>query len=99
MYAPFASGEFNAIKGRKATDFDYPWQDWNNIRLNKLKWEFFDAYVRRSYFRGPHKRKPFVLNTEELATIFHFPGNIVTQTPTLERVDSRKAEPPQNLPI
>ncbi len=99
MFAPFASGDFNAIKGKDTTDFDYPWQDYKDIRLNSLKWEMFDAYVRRSYFRPPYKKKPFVLNTEELATIFHFPGQIVTSTPTLGRVDSRKSEPPQNLPI
>jgi len=99
MFAPFASGEFNAIKGTRSTDFDYPWQDFKNIRLDTKKWEMFDAYVRRSYFRPPYERKPFVLNTEELATVFHFPSQLVTQTPTLGRVDSRKAEPPQNLPI
>jgi hypothetical protein len=39
-----------------------------------------------------------ILNTEELATIFHFPGQ-VAGTPTLERVPSKKAEAPSNLPI
>jgi hypothetical protein len=99
MFAPFASGEFNAIKGARTTDFDYPWQDYNDIRLNKLKWEMFDAYVRRSYFRPPYHSTPFVLTTEELATIFRFPGQIVAMTPTLGRVDSRKSEPPANLPV
>jgi hypothetical protein len=40
----------------------------------------------------------FVLNTEELATIFHLPTG-TTQTPTFERVQSRKAEAPANLPL
>ncbi len=39
----------------------------------------------------------FVLNTEELATIFHFPGQIL-QVPTLERIESKEAAPPTNLP-
>ncbi len=39
-----------------------------------------------------------VLNTEELATIFHFPGQIL-QVPTLERIESKEAAPPSNLPI
>jgi hypothetical protein len=39
----------------------------------------------------------FVLNTEELATIFHFPGQIL-QVPTLERIESKEASPPTNLP-
>ena len=40
----------------------------------------------------------FVLNTEELATIFHFPGQII-KVPGLERVESKEASPPTNLPI
>jgi len=40
----------------------------------------------------------FVLNTEELATLFHFPGS-VAQTSALTRVEAQKAEPPANLPI
>ncbi len=99
MFAPFASGDFNAIKGTRATDFDYPWEDFRDIRLNGKKWEIFDAYIRRSYFRPPYQHKPFVLNTEELATVFHLPGQIIAATPTLPRVDSRKSEPPQNLTI
>jgi hypothetical protein len=42
--------------------------------------------------------KPFIMNTEELATIFHFPGD-VAKTPTLTRVEAKKGEAPFNLPI
>ncbi|MBI3420490.1 MAG: hypothetical protein HY006_00315, partial [Candidatus Sungbacteria bacterium] len=42
--------------------------------------------------------KPFVLNTEELATIYHFPG-MVAAAPTIERIEAKKVEPPPNLPI
>ncbi len=38
-----------------------------------------------------------VLNVTELATLFHFPGQ-VSQTPTFRRVESRVAKPPTNLP-
>jgi hypothetical protein len=40
----------------------------------------------------------YVLNTEELATIWHFPGQIL-KVPTLERIESKEASPPTNLPI
>ncbi|MFA6520704.1 MAG: hypothetical protein WCT44_03830 [Candidatus Paceibacterota bacterium] len=40
----------------------------------------------------------FVLNVEELATIWHFPGQIM-RVPTLERIESKEASPPTNLPI
>jgi hypothetical protein len=40
----------------------------------------------------------FVLNTEEIATMWHFPGQIL-KVPTLERIESKEASPPTNLPI
>lgn len=67
------------------------------------KRDILQAYKLRSYFNQPFRfwgsRPAFVLNTEELATIFHFPSSIVSQTPTLTRVASRKSEAPSNLPI
>ncbi len=77
--------------------FDYPWQDYSNARKNYNSVRALMAYKRRSYFYAPFSHKPFVLNTEELATIFHFPGNVAA-TPTLTRVPSKKAEAPSNLP-
>ena len=61
------------------------------------------AYKLRSFFQLPYKNfggdKPFILTTEELATVFHFPSGLVSQTPTLKRVGSKKSEAPSNLPI
>jgi len=57
-----------------------------------LHWPFdllFDAYFHH---------ETFVLNTEELATLWHFPGQIM-RVPTLERIESKEASPPSNLPI
>lgn len=62
----------------------------NYIRKRKLYW----AYKLR-YFNW--LAPVFVLNVEELATIFHFPGQIVT-APLLPRLPSRRAEPPRDLP-
>ncbi len=46
-----------------------------------------------------YKEPPtFVFNTEELATIFHFPM-IDVKTPMLRRVESKKGVAPGNLPI
>ncbi len=57
-----------------------------------------DAYRKRCYFSVPYHRKPFVLNTEELATIYHYPGS-VAETPSFERIGAKKSEPPSTLPI
>ncbi len=49
------------------------------------------------FFPANHP-KLFVLSTEELATIFHFPG-MVSETPSFKRIESKIAKPPSNLPI
>ena len=77
---------------------DYPWQDFKNMRRNRFGKLVLDAYKRRSYFYTPYTSTPMVLNSEELATVYHFPGS-VAQTPNLDRVPSKKAQAPGNLPI
>lgn len=75
-----------------------PWEDYKNLRRTRLSKLILEAYKRRSFFYAPFKGSPIVMNTEELATIFHFPG-AVAGTPTLTRIPSRKSEAPSNLPI
>lgn len=97
-FKQYGSNELNGFRPDNATSFDYPWQDYKDTRMNKKKAGIFNAYCARGYFYPPYSRKPFVLNTEELATIFHFPGS-VAETPTFERIESQKGEPPSNLPF
>jgi hypothetical protein len=40
----------------------------------------------------------FVMSTEEIATLFHFPG-MVSETPSFKRIESKIAKPPSNLPM
>ncbi|GMQ95317.1 MAG: hypothetical protein BMS9Abin13_430 [Patescibacteria group bacterium] len=96
-FRQYGSNDLNGFRTASATSFIYPWQDFKDIRAVQLRKKMFSAYKRRSYFYAPHKRKPFVLNVEELATIYHFPGG-VAETPTFGRIGSRKAEPPPDLP-
>jgi hypothetical protein len=62
------------------------------------------AYRKRLLMKGYKKRKikyganPFVLNSEELATIWHFPMSHV-KTPLLQKTEGKKAEPPAGLPM
>ena len=49
------------------------------------------------WFKPYFHPETFVLNAEELATIWHFPGQIL-KVPTLERIESKEASPPPNLP-
>lgn len=64
-------------------------------RVNRRKRKIFERYVRRDWIRGVPS---YVLTTEELATVFHFPS-ITVQAPHMERIESKKGEPPANLPV
>lgn len=55
---------------------------------------FYEVFKKRT--KVP--MKTFTFNTEELATIYHFPGSGVT-APTLPRVGATRGQPPINLPI
>ena len=94
----YSSNNLNSFRVYDTTSFDYPWQDYKSTRVNRLKRRILNAYKLRSYFFPPYQKKSFILNTEELATIFHLPGS-VSQTPTFARITSKKAGPPPNLPI
>lgn len=59
---------------------------------HSLIWPF-SPWLFPAYFHSVF----FVLNVEELATLWHFPGQIL-QVPTLERIESKEAAPPTNLP-
>ncbi len=77
--------------------FDYPWQDFMKIRVRLSKENLFFRYKNRAYFYVPYDQVPVFMNTEELASLWHFPGSMV-QTPGLNRVPSRRSEAPVNLP-
>ncbi|MCX6713731.1 MAG: hypothetical protein NTV48_01350, partial [Candidatus Vogelbacteria bacterium] len=94
----FGAPGMNGFKPSLTSGYDNPWQDFNNIRKFRLQKKFFKNYLLRSYFYPPASKNPMILTTEELATIYHFPG-IVATTPSLGRIPSKRGEPPTNLPI
>ena len=97
----FGTHNLNGIRPDKFMSITHSWQDFNGMRKRELQRTHLDAYKRRSFFNPPYKHlngKPYILTTEELATLFHIPGAMAT-TPTLVRAPSKKAEAPANLPI
>lgn len=95
----FQSHSLNNFKPKFPTMVTYKFQDPLGTRVQAAKWELYNAYRWRSYISPPYKSKYgyFVLSSEELATVYHFPGR-VTQTPTLGRITSRREEAPPNIP-
>jgi len=63
------------------------------------KRKIFKNYVARLWPRFPRQpqKGAFILNTEELATIYHFPSKVIV--PTLPYVAAKKAGPPPELPV
>lgn len=98
MLRQYGAGALNSFGLMNATDFDNPWDDPSGDKKVDLKRAMLHAYIDRGWFYPPHKRKHMVLTSEELATIFHFPGRVST-TPTFKRIESKKSEPPVNLPF
>ena len=92
------NGGLNGLKADKKTSFDFPWQDFAGRKMIKLKKKMLKAYKKRGFFYNPIKWKTYVMNSEEIATLYHFPGAVAT-TPKLNRIPSKKAQAPANLPI
>jgi len=68
-------------------------------RLYIRKRRMFRNYIRRYTPFYPRKGGSFVLNTEELASLYHFPSKMAVPAPTIPRVETRKREAPPGLPI
>lgn len=67
------------------------------LRYRFRQMRLFQWYKMRDTLPG--KISPeFMLNAEELATMFHFPGQTV-KAPIMPRVESKKVPPPPGLPI
>ncbi len=66
-----------------------------NSRTLALKNRFVGSFKKRKIKTG---KNPYILNLEELATLWHFPLPLV-KTPLLQKTASKRAEAPINLPI
>ncbi len=105
-FGQFSTLNLNAFKTDFYTGVESVVKEWLGIakkETDKIRRGIYDSYRLRHYFYPPypwpHKHwHPFILNTEELATIFHFPGSVTT-TGGLPRIESKKGEAPPNLPI
>lgn len=65
------------------------------IRRRRL----FRLYSTRDSFYWPRGGGTFILNEEELASMFHFPSRVVFPSEVAPRVETRKGEAPRGLPL
>lgn len=100
-FKQYSSKNLNGFKPGNKTKIDHWWQDPFGKNIKLMQKQFLDHYRERAYFYKEFmgkKRPVMVMNAEELATMFHFPGS-VAMTPNLERVQSRKSNAPSDLPV
>ena len=61
--------------------------------------ERYNRYFPREEPENAKKKVVFVLNTEEIASLFHFPSKEAAPAPFIERIETKKSEEPLNLPM
>ena len=97
----FNSANFNSFKLSFGAKKDYkisPTLEAPFIKywVRQRKIDIFKAFKKRSTWIG---ESMYILNAEELATIFHFPITVDQVNASVESVEMKKIQPPANLPI
>ncbi|MCD8494619.1 MAG: hypothetical protein LRY46_00635 [Candidatus Pacebacteria bacterium] len=114
IFEPFNSHALNSIKAANPTGYDNPWEDFDALLENTLKDAHLERYRARDFYGekatgyswkdflvellGSYKAQTMIMSAEELATLFHLPAGF-SQSPSVKRTDTRKAQPPSNLPL
>ena len=98
FFKAISTEDMNGLKPWKKT---MPKIQWilRKRRAHLRKRGLFRRYLFRVPPLFPRPGGTFLLNTEELATLYHFPGRTVAPAPSLPRVEAKKGEAPPGLPI
>ena len=96
-FRQFNTYNLNSIKPNSKTLPKRSFIYFKKIRSHFRKLRIIQRYKLRLPLQGDITPM-YLLNVEELATIFHFPGQIV-KAPIMPRVETRKAPAPAGLPI
>ncbi len=90
--AQFAVLNMNGFRGYAPVTpkGDYFWQKWSE---NAKK----SAIVRNFRNRSGNGAPAYILNIEELATVYHFPSKDV-KAPLVKKTEAKRSEPPSSLP-
>ena len=93
----FNTQDLNTIKpwGKTITKIQY-FLIQRRVYLRKRK--IFRQYVNRRSPLDPLAGGTFILNTEELASLYHFPSRAVAPAPAVPRIPAKRGEAPPELP-
>ena len=86
---------------KHVSDIVNAWSQFNIYQygnsFQKVTPTFKDTFIKLFIYRGFDERKKIVLNAEEAASVFHFPGPWIS-TPNIYWLAARHAAPPVNIP-
>lgn len=94
VFKQFSTFNLNSFKPDSATKTNGPNFIFRNTRRLFREKSILQNFQYRDFFG---RDSGFYLNTEELATIYHFPVKYVS-TPNVERAKAGRKAPPSNLP-
>ncbi|HRH33125.1 MAG TPA: hypothetical protein PK720_03245 [bacterium] len=92
----FNTNDLNALKPDTKLTMTSASYFFTKGRINHKKNSIMQGYKHRSDLIG---HKPWVMNVEEIASLWHFPLDAVTKAPLIQRSAGKKIEPPISLPI
>lgn len=106
VFAQYAAPNLNGFKPNPPTVPKVKWTGFMKIwPLKVIPFPFrqsIEYEKKKNLFKGYIARKlpkkTIILNTEELATLYHLPS-IEVKAPLLERIEARKGTPPLGLPV
>jgi hypothetical protein len=96
-----AAAADQAAADKHVSDILNAWSQFNIYQygnsFQKVSPTFKDTFTKLFIYRGFDERKKIILNSEEAASVFHFPGPWIS-TPNIYWLAARHAAPPVNVP-
>jgi len=105
FFSQFSANNLNGFKPIAETKtkvkkiWFIPWNWLIPRRLYVRKRRIFRNYIKRVPPMFPRPEGTIILDAEEMATLFHFPGRVVAPAPFVPRVESKRGEAPPELPV
>lgn len=82
--------------------------DWNSFKNSKTKADYFfkrqreeinvQRFIKRFTKRDTFDTPSFIMNSEEIASVYHFP-DINVKAPLVKRTETKTVQPPTGLPF
>ncbi len=92
----FNTNDLNALKPDTKMTMTSAQYFFTKRRLLHKKNSIMHGYRHRSEMVG---RKPWIMNVEELATLWHFPIQAIVKAPLIQQASGKRIEPPMALPM